>query len=85
MNMPYRQPGRPQQQQIQVTVENEDIVKCPCGGLALLFNAAFLPKHNIAAIGSKPELVVVPLLICSSCSQRVDPPYITERDAKESP
>ena len=82
------QPQRmqPQRQQIQVQVEIEkDIIVCPgCGGLGLMFNAAFLPKHNIAAIGAKPELIAAPILVCNSCGSRLKEPFLRAGDVKEA-
>lgn len=78
---------------VQVQVDTEkDIIVCqhrigiskPCGGIGLLFNVAFLPRHNIAAIGSKPEIIAAPILICNTCGQRIKEPFTRAGDVKES-
>jgi hypothetical protein len=69
--------------QVQIDLQN-DIVVCPCGGIAILFNAAFLPKHNITAIGKSPELVISPVLLCSHCGERLKEPVTRAGDVKES-
>ena len=49
-----------------------------------MFNAAFLPKHNIAAIGSKPELISAQILVCNTCGCRLKEPWIRAGDVKEA-
>ncbi len=73
------------QHQIQVQIDIEkDMLVCACGGIGLIFNVGFLPKHNIAAIGAKPEVVAAPLLICNSCGQRIKEPLLRAGDVKEA-
>jgi hypothetical protein len=69
--------------QFQVDTE-KDIIVCKCGGIGLLFNVAFLPKHNIAAIGAKPEIIAAPILICNTCGQRIKEPFTRVGDVKEA-
>jgi len=88
MNQSWQaQPTRQQQPKAQIQVQvniDEDIVVCQCGGLGLVFQAAFLPKHNIAAIGSKPEIVAAPILVCNVCGQRLKEPFRRAADIQEA-
>lgn len=78
-------PARPQQpQQVQIQVEKSDQVVCAdCGGIAIVMNAAFLPKHQVL-VGSKPSIVVAPILICSDCGKEIMEPYSKLGDAKQA-
>lgn len=79
-NMPQRGP-----QQIQVNVDlKKDIVICPdCEGIGLIFNGAFLPK-NQPIIGTDPQLVGAPVVLCNQCGKRLFPPFQTAGDVKEA-
>jgi len=80
-NQPQRAP-----QQIQVQVDlKKDCVICPdCDGIGLIFQGAFLPKHNPAAIGTDPQLVAVPVILCNQCGKRLEPPFQTVCAVKEA-
>ena len=70
--------------QVQVDTEKDIIICKGCGGIGLLFSVAFLPKHNLAAIGSKPEIIAAPILICNTCGQRIKEPFTRAGDVKEA-
>jgi hypothetical protein len=76
--------SQPSRHQLHVQVDPEkDMIVCTCGGIGLIFNVGFLPKHNIAAIGAKPEIVAAPVLICSECGKRLKEPFLRAGDVKE--
>ncbi len=74
---------RPQQIQIQVDLK-KDCVICPdCDGVGLIMQGAFLPK-NQPIIGSDPQVVSVPVILCSLCGKRLEPPFSRAGDVKEA-
>lgn len=85
-SQPWRMPptnSKPQHQ-IQVQVDlKQDILVCPCGGLGLIFNAAFLPKFT-GVVGEHPQVVGAPVVICNVCGQRLTEPFIRAGDVKEA-
>ena len=76
---------RPAPQQIQVRVDlKKDAVICPdCDGIGLIFQGAFQPK-NQPIIGTDPQLVAVPVVICNQCGKRLEPPFQTAGAVKEA-
>lgn len=83
-HQPYRlQPQRTQQIQVQVDLK-KDVVICPdCGGVGLIMQGAFLPK-NQPIIGTDPQIVAVPIVLCNQCGKRLEPPFQTSGDVKEA-
>ena len=80
--MNHRMPAM--QPKMVTVMDRKDMIVCPAdGGVGLIFNAAFMPKHNLAAIGSKPEIVPVVMVLCSICGKPLEPPFTRLEEVKE--
>jgi hypothetical protein len=86
MSKPWANMPQQRTQQIQVQVDlKQDAVICPdCDGIGLIMQGAFMPKYNAAAIGTDPQLVAVPVVLCNQCGKRLMPPFQTAASVKEA-
>lgn len=85
--MTHRFPGiNGRQQQIQVQIDlQKDLVVCrECGGIGILFQAAFLPKSQ-PLVGSEPQIFPAPVILCHRCGQRLVAPFQRAEDAEPEP
>ena len=73
---------QPQMQAV-VHMDKKDMLVCACGGVGLIFQAAFLPKHSMV-VGAKPEIVPVVIILCSMCGRPLEPPFTRAGDIKEA-
>lgn len=69
-----RNNGMPMQAPAQ-TLDKGDMIVCKCGGLGLVMAVGFLPEHSVL-VGSRPAVAAVQSLVCNSCGQLIEPPFI---------
>ena len=66
---------QPKMQAPTQTLGKGDMIVCPCGGLSEVVLLGFLPEHSIL-VGSRPEVSAVQSLVCRSCNELVEAPFI---------
>ena len=71
---------RMQVSQVPTKIDPKDLIGCPCGGIALIFNAAYLPDNQMT-LGVQ-EIGAAVTLICNQCGELVEGPFRRRREIK---